>query len=74
MTITPCHDWIPIDQVNKDNCPFCGSDNTFVDFEIFQFGVEWYYVGCVDCQARGPMELTEQRAIKVWNEPERNNE
>jgi Lar family restriction alleviation protein len=43
-------------------CPFCGGDDCVVDTTGFN-----YYVTCLKCEARGPLEGTKEEAVELWN-------
>lgn len=47
-------------------CPFCGSRNITTD----QLGNEarpFFVMTCGNCQADGPVEVTEAQAAEAWN-------
>lgn len=47
-------------------CPFCGSDNIFVD-EFWERYDEPYFVTCNGCGANGPYTRKKEEAIELWN-------
>lgn len=53
-------------------CPFCGSGKVYVDAIRDNNGVLLVVCICCDsCNAKGPLEITIERAIKKWNEAKR---
>ena len=47
-------------------CPFCGHEPPHVS-KVMGFA-PWWYVGCPQCEATGPVAQTEARAGCLWNE------
>jgi Lar family restriction alleviation protein len=43
-------------------CPFCGYEDIEVGATDFN-----YYADCLKCEARGPLEDKEAKAIEAWN-------
>lgn len=52
-------------------CPFCKSDDidTGIDFEWAKQGDrEYWFSYCKDCNAHGPLAVTEELAVLYWND------
>ena len=48
-------------------CPFCGSE-TGLYSEAHEEGYHtFFHVHCICCDAYGPDEIAEQKAISAWN-------
>ena len=50
-----------------DKCPFCGSMDIHDRGAFEDFGLDWFYIYCKVCDARGPVKKTLDDAIKAWN-------
>lgn len=53
-------------------CPFCGCDWSMVTASentkrLNGPIMEWFFVMCSRCEAKGPLELEYRVAIKAWN-------
>jgi Lar family restriction alleviation protein len=50
-------------------CPFCGSVDILVVYDDYPTeGEEKYWaMGCLECQAVGPLCETKEEAIPAWN-------
>lgn len=48
-------------------CPFCGSEDLHIDYEIENGSPKTFYVVCMNCFAQGPFHYTEKIAIDAWN-------
>nr|DAQ90523.1 MAG TPA: restriction alleviation protein [Caudoviricetes sp.] len=49
-------------------CPFCGETEFIgVNFKRL-FNMDFHYVRCWICGARGPRNLHKGKAIELWNE------
>lgn len=49
------------------HCPFCGSENTAVNYYPVLPEYAPYYGTCNDCGSQGPRKNTIEEAIKAWN-------
>lgn len=48
-------------------CPFC-KESEFITLRFEKlFDMEFYYVSCRICGARGPRNLYKGKAIEAWN-------
>ncbi len=48
-------------------CPFCG-ETEFIGVKSKRlFNMDFHYVYCWICGARGPMNIDKQKAIEAWN-------
>lgn len=50
-----------------EKCPFCGKeDGLYVESDQDGY-VLFYYIHCMNCDTKGPSEITKQQAIDAWN-------
>ena len=48
-------------------CPFC-KETEFIEVRFEKlFNVDFHYVRCQICCARGPMNIYKEKAIEAWN-------
>ena len=47
-------------------CPFCESERLYTD-EVFMGDVVIWIVCCQECQAEGPVGLSEAAAWRLWD-------
>jgi Lar family restriction alleviation protein len=55
--------------MTSSNCPFCGSNNideTCGDKEQVS-GRKFYFVFCNKCEACGPTDYDQEKALQLWN-------
>ncbi len=55
-------------KIEPEKCPFCKAfgHEVFTDVFIIPESIR-YYVGCWNCKARGPVALTNEEAVTLWN-------
>jgi len=56
------------EHMKKHQCLFCGEEDRLLveNYKLHDFKVE-----CLCCEASGPAESTEEKAIISWNKPKR---
>jgi len=50
-----------------EKCPFCGEKGEIELYCNNLLFLKRYYVECENCEARGPVENSEERALISWN-------
>ena len=49
-------------------CPFC-KESEFITLRFEKlFDMDFHYVHCRICEARGPRHIHKEKAIELWNE------
>lgn len=49
-------------------CPYCGSDNLDDTCGAHDGIRSFYFVFCNDCEAEGPTDCDQAKAIELWNQ------